>query len=232
MPVKTIQSVENALVVIEALAREQPVGVSALARTVDLDKNAVQRILLTLGQSGWIRQLEGGEWTITSKALQIGTHFTAGLREAAHPHLVALQARTKETVLLFAHEGANMVVLDTVDSTQALRMTVPVGTVVPLRASAAFDAFLSDTARAKLPPVRPAPSAAALAKVRHDGWFVIDGLYPNAIAGGAPVTNARGTPVASITVVGPKVRVTKVDARALGQMAAETARLISGATLG
>src|SRR4051812_30912644 len=133
MPVKTIQSVQNALGVLEVLAALQPIGVSALARGADLDKAAVQRILLTLGDAGWIRQLDTGEWTITSKALQIGTHFTSGLRELAHPHLVQLQRDTDETVVLFAREADTMVILDSVDSSQVLRMTVPIGMVVPIR---------------------------------------------------------------------------------------------------
>ncbi len=227
MAVKTIQSVDNALTVLEALSRAQPAGVSSLARTVDLDKNAVQRILLTLGQAGWIRQLDSGEWTITSKALQVGTHFTSDLRDTVHPHLVRLQRETDETVLLFAREGDTMVVLDSVDSSQALRMTVPVGMVVPMRQSAAFDAFLPETDRHRLPTVRPAPSAAALDAVRRNGYFVIDELYENSIAAGAPILDRRGTPVATITIVGPKVRVTKAVARKFGSMAAVAAATIT-----
>ncbi|MCU1364466.1 MAG: IclR family transcriptional regulator [Ilumatobacteraceae bacterium] len=217
MAVKTIQSVQNALGVLEALAVTQPIGVSALARTTDLDKTAVQRILLTLGDAGWIRQLDTGEWTVTSKALQVGTHYTSGLREAAHPHLVQLQKETDETVVLFAQEGATMVVIDSVDSSQPLRMTVPIGMVVPMRQSATFDAFLPETERAGLPPMRPEPSAATLASVRRLGYFVIDELYPNAIAAGAPVFDRRGVPIATVTVVAPRVRVTKAGAKRFGE---------------
>jgi IclR family transcriptional regulator, acetate operon repressor len=232
MAVKTIQSVRNALTVLEALAAQQPAGVSALARQVDLDKNAVQRILVTLGQADWIRQLETGEWIITSKALQVGTHYTAGLRDIAHPHLARLQAETDETVLLFAREGVTMVVLDSVDSTQALRMTVPIGMVVPLRRSAAFDAFLSDDERNALPPSDPSPTETQFDAVRRDGYFVIDELYENAIAAGAPIMNARGAPIATVTVVGPKVRITKAEARSIGQRAAQVAALITAASTG
>src|SRR5262245_43711330 len=216
MAVKTIQSVQNALTVLEALAVHQPAGVSALSRIVDVDKNAVQRILVTLGESGWARQLDGGEWTITSKALQVGTHYTHGLREAAHPFLAQLQHDTNETVLLFAREGQTMVVLDSVDSTQALRMTVPVGMVVPMRRSGAFDAFLSDDERAQLPPAAREPSASQFEAVRQQGFFVIDELYENAIAAGAPIMSGRGMPIATVTVVGPKVRITSADARRIG----------------
>jgi DNA-binding IclR family transcriptional regulator len=232
MPVKTIQSVQNALGVLEALATHQPIGVSALARAVELDKTAVQRVLLTLGEAGWIRQLDNGEWTITSRALQVGTHYTSGLREMAHPHLVQLQKATDETVVLFAREGDTMVVLDSVDSSQALRMTVPIGMVVPMRQSAAFDAFLPKTERATLPSMRPAPTEATLATVRRVGYFVIDELYPNAIAAGAPVFDRRSIPIATITVVAPKVRVNKAGARKLGEASARTAQLVTEATAG
>jgi IclR family acetate operon transcriptional repressor len=198
MAVKTIQSVENALVVIEALAGAQPIGVSALARLVDLDKNAVQRILITLGQAGWIRQADGGEWSITSRALQIGTHYTSGLRDAARPHLEELQRRTGETVLLFARDGLNMVVVDAIDSSHALRMTVPVGTVVPISAD-----------------------------LQANSFFVLDDLYPNAIAAGAPVLGEQRGLLASITVVGPRVRVSKATAHHFGELAAATSAAIA-----
>jgi len=232
MAVKTIQSVQNALTVLEALAVAQPVGVSALARTVGLDKAAVQRILLTLGEAGWIHQGDSGEWSITSKPLQIGTHFTAGLRDLAHPHMVQLQRTADETVLLFAREANTMVVLDCVDSSQVLRMTVPIGMVVPLRRGAAFDAWLSDDERAGLPETSPEATKADLDAVRANGYWVIDEMYPNAVASGAPVFNRRGTAIATITIVAPKARVNKAAARKLGELAARTAALVTQATTG
>jgi len=232
MAVKTIQSVQNALTVLEALAAAQPTGVSALARAVDLDKAAVQRILLTLGEAGWIRQTDSGEWTITSKPLQIGTHFTAGLRELAHPHMVQLQRTVDETVLLFTREANTMVVLDCVDSSQVLRMTVPIGMVVPLRQGAAFDAWLPDDEREALPKLSPGVTKADLDAVRANGYWVIDEMYPNAVASGAPVFNRRGVPIATITIVAPKARVNKAAARKLGEMSARTAALVTQAAAG
>ena len=227
MAVKTIQSVQNALGVLEVLAAHQPIGVSALARTIDLDKTAVQRILLTLGDAGWIRQTEAAEWEITSRALRVGTHFTSGLRDAAHPHLVQLQRETDETVVLFAREGNTMVVLDSVDSSQALRMTVPIGMVVPIGRGGAFDAWLPDSELATLPSAESVPPASMIAAVRRAGYFVIDEMYPNVIASGAPVFDRHARPIATITIVAPRARVSKAAARRLGELAAAVAARVT-----
>ena len=56
MPVQSLQTVENAMVVLEKVAENQPIGVSALARLLDMDKNTAQRLLVTLGRQGWISQ--------------------------------------------------------------------------------------------------------------------------------------------------------------------------------
>lgn len=48
-----VRSVSNALTLIEELARQQPVGVSLLARGLGLPKTSVLRTLRTLEASGW-----------------------------------------------------------------------------------------------------------------------------------------------------------------------------------
>ena len=73
MAVKTIQAVDKALVLLEQLARDQPVGVSDLARGVGLDKMAVQRVLVTLQRRDWARQVRpSGPWELTERALRLG----------------------------------------------------------------------------------------------------------------------------------------------------------------
>jgi IclR family acetate operon transcriptional repressor len=233
MAVKTINSVRNALTVLEALAPVQPVGVSALARLVDLDKAAVQRILLTLGEAGWLHRAETGEWMLTSRALQVGARFTSGLRELAHPTLVDLQHETGETALLFARERHTLVLIDSVDSTEALRMTVPLGTAVPIRRNGALDAFLPDAERTALPAADGAvASAAALATIRKQGFYIVDQLYPNSVATGAPITDGEGVVIASLNVVGPKVRIGKTSARRFGELTAMAAHSLSDSLSG
>ena len=54
MAVKPLQSLARALGAIDAIAEHQPVGLSALARALDEDKSALQRVLVTLHAAGWI----------------------------------------------------------------------------------------------------------------------------------------------------------------------------------
>lgn len=73
-----MQSVLNALRVLEEVAARQPVGVADLARALDLPKSSAQRALRTLDTAGWIRPA-GGEvtrWVLTTKALQVGRRAT------------------------------------------------------------------------------------------------------------------------------------------------------------
>ncbi|MGR6998427.1 helix-turn-helix domain-containing protein [Yinghuangia aomiensis] len=60
--VKEIQSVKNACLLLEELARRQPVGVSDLARSIGMDKSAVHRLAVTLGSTGWLRRTADGRW--------------------------------------------------------------------------------------------------------------------------------------------------------------------------
>jgi IclR family acetate operon transcriptional repressor len=232
MAVKTIQAVDKALVLLEQLAREQPAGVSALAREVGLDKMAVQRLLVTLQRRDWARQTRpGGPWELTERALRLGDRVTAApsLRERARPHLEALAAASGETVLLFERSGDHLVVLDGVDSPHLIRMTVPIGTEVPLTRAGALDAFLPADEQASLPE-GPLPLATrSMATTRRAGYFVIDSMYPHAVAVGSPLFDERERVVGTVLVVGPRERLPRRSYREIGSLVLAAADAIGPA---
>ena len=55
MVVKRNQSLARALSVLELIASRQPIGVSALAKLLEEDRSAVQRVVMTLADARWIR---------------------------------------------------------------------------------------------------------------------------------------------------------------------------------
>lgn len=149
-----MQSVVNALQVLEEVGRRGPVGVSELARELDLPKSSVQRALRALHGAGWIRPA-GGEltrWLLTSKALHVGYRSTGelSLREAAMPVMELLRRRTEETIHLMVPEGKQVVLIERLETPKPVRIVIPLGGGAPIHASANGKAILANSPRAEV----------------------------------------------------------------------------------
>lgn len=228
MAVRPVHSVDTALRVLEAVAELQPVGVSVLARHLGIDKNAAQRSLVTLGESGWIRHpnRESSAWEITARALAVGRRYATGLVDRARPQLEALQRATGETVVLFAVDEARIVALDVVDSPHSLRLTVPLGTSVAISRIGALDAFLAPADVAAIPEPAIAPDPATLAAALRNGYYVLDDEYPSSVAVGAPVRDERHRVVGSLVVVAPRSRLAAAERRRVGELVSAAAAAV------
>src|SRR5262245_10840156 len=101
-------------------------GVSELARRLNVSKPAAQRALQSLAESGWIRRSDEqpGRWVLTVKvvavAAEVGSEF--GLRDVARPAMRALVDSTGEATHVSVLDGLDVVTIDQVDSTQVLRI--------------------------------------------------------------------------------------------------------------
>src|ERR1700731_2307057 len=100
----------------EEMAAHQPVGVSELARLLDLSKTTVHRSLMTLRDAGWIQPADHGRalWSLSVRALVVGGRAVdshSGLRSIAVPVMEELRRATEETIHLLVRErrgGARM----------------------------------------------------------------------------------------------------------------------------
>lgn len=211
--VQSIDAALHTLVVFEKLAQLQPVGVSELARAVDMDKSRVQRILLTLNDANWIMPAPGPRrrWQIASRPLNILRR--AGrlyLLERAVAQMTYLRDLLSETVFLSAPQGGRMVVLDTAKSTTPLRIEFnPGDSFSPQSASAV--AFLAALPEGSDPYLLEGQSDAGLeqrvaeARARH--YAILDS--GDFVAFSAAIPDETGLPFASLTVAAPTFRVTR-----------------------
>jgi IclR family acetate operon transcriptional repressor len=142
-----VRSVRNALIILEELARNQPIGTSELARTIGMAKSSVFRILLTMEEAGWVRSNDGSNagWTLSHRVFSIGlaAPATSNLREAAVKEMHALRDMYGETCYLSVPEGDGLVVVERVDGRNALRSYVELGAKIALSTTASGRAFLS-----------------------------------------------------------------------------------------
>jgi IclR family acetate operon transcriptional repressor len=147
MPGNDVRSVMMALRIIDEVAMHQPIGVSDLARRLDLPKSSVQRALQTLHSAGWIQPAaaETTQWSLTHHMFVVGQRAAGdlGLRSVAVPVMEELRALSQETVHLAVAEGDSVIVIERLESPRPVRTNVHLGMAVPIAASANGKAILA-----------------------------------------------------------------------------------------
>lgn len=238
MAVKRSTSATRMLRVFEAVAKAQPVGVSALARALEADKSAVQRDLVTLADAGWIRAAPGtpGQWELTPHVLTLARAPSSNeqLRQRARVVLADLWRETGETVYLTVPDGDHFVVIEALESPNLLRMVPPVGMIVPLEGSAtarAVMAWLGDDEQARLLGRAPDPALRQVwTETRERGFAVSDGdIVPGTLTLASAVLGAGERPAGAVVLTGPKERIGSERIAAVGALVQEAAsRIVQG----
>lgn len=232
-----MQSVLNALRVLEEVAVRQPIGVSDLARRLGLPKTTVHRALTTLGAAGWLRMRgeDQTRWYLTTRVLDVGRHVSPllGLRDTALPVMAALRDATGETIHLSIVEGDTVYLLERLDSPNIVRTVNTIGGSAPLHASATGKAVL-----ALLPPhvvdeviasgltaftertiTDPDRLRAELEGVRRCGYATnVSEWRPEVIAVAAAMCDHSGRPFAALNVSAVASRTSPEDVERYGQL--------------
>lgn len=198
-------------------------GVSELARHLELPKSLVQKTLSTFAQHGFLRRDPlTRRYRLGPRILSLARMAQPELARAAHPHMVQLAEATEETVKLTLVDGGETVIVAAVESPHSLRMTGRVGERRTLHAGASNKVLAAympwpDVVRAleaQLPPDDPVfgrleSLREELAAIAAQGWAVSTGENEEGVtAVSVPVRDVFGDVAASLSVVGPSVRMT------------------------
>jgi IclR family KDG regulon transcriptional repressor len=135
----SIQTVSNALRLLEAFREEDEIGVSELARRLDLHKNNVFRLLATLEERGYIEQSpESDRYRLGTRCLELARAFTHGqsLLHRARPILESLAAALNETVHLGVLREYEVVHLDGEQPKQLVLTASRIGERLPVHCTA------------------------------------------------------------------------------------------------
>ena len=213
-----IEAIARGLDVIRAFGPGQPVmSLAAVAAASDLPRPTARRILLTLEELGYVRQVEGG-YELTPRVLDLGMSYvlSRGLWEVARPHMEALVARTRESSSIAQLDGSDIVYVARVAVPKIVTLAVTVGTRFPalqtslgkvlLAALPAADVerVLAEPSRSGIVPRwQPDPSerGAALREVRARGWALTDEqLAPGIRSVAVPLRDGDGLVIAALNV--------------------------------
>jgi DNA-binding IclR family transcriptional regulator len=216
-----IQVIARAAAILAAIAdRREGIGLSELAREVELPRSTTHRIVAALEAEEMVSSGPGGRMRIGPALIRLGAAERLDLRAEARPHIEALSERLEETVDLAVLEGDEVLFLDQVSSPQRLRAVSAVGSLFPAYCTANGKALLAalpadavgELLPAHLPGRTPktitsrAKLEAELKKIRRRGYAVDREEHTIGICAiGAVVTDSFGVEMA-ITVPLPAQR--------------------------
>lgn len=242
-----MRAIHIALDTIAAIGRLQPVGVSEIARDLDLPKSTVQRSLRALQQAGWIESAadERGVWSLTLKAgLAVGRadFATRKLRIAAIPVMEELRRRTSESVYLAVRHEKIIALVERLDGINPVVHAWPLWHPGPMHATSLGKAILAALPEdeledylggplQKISPLTvtdPDKLKAELAEIRERGFSTsFQTNWPDENGVGAAIRNGRGVPFAAISISAPVDRVNREKCLELGALLVDAARRIS-----
>jgi len=240
----SVQSVDRALTVLGILARVGDAGVTEIAAELGVHKSTAFRIVATLESHGMVEQNQDrGKYRLGVGLIRLAGATTARLDvvQEARPVTRRLAADTGETVNIAVLSDQSALYLDQIAGASALQSHNWVGQHIPLHATSNGKVLLSDLDADELD--RRVPTLASytpetitsrdrlrseLATILEQGYAVaVDELEIGLTAIAAPIHDAHGDVVASLSISGPTFRLDGDRVAGLVALVVDAARDIS-----
>ena len=203
---RPVPAVDKAARVLRALAQGgRPMGISELARGLNVSKGTLRDVLLTLAQFNLVVRDTDARFRLGPELRALADASAPDLRALAQPYLVALMESFGETAILGIVVDDSLEIAGRAEPATDLHMTAPLGRRLPLDRGA----------HGKVIAGRDA--------VGYDDQELFAGV--RAVA--APVVDARGRRVAVVMVVGFKERLDMRTLRRIGERCVAAARAVS-----
>jgi len=247
----TVLSVERAIVLLKKLReRRHPVGVRELARETGYSPSMTQKLLNALAKQGMVHQdPKTASYTLGLETFRIGASMLEqiDLHEMAHPVLEVLAEQTQESsyLALLTPGQTRCVFVDRVDSRHLLRWIAYLGTWRPLNCTADGKAMLAWLSDDHLEYLREREALyqltdrsvididrlqEQLGDVHDKGYAYSDEEFAEGVRSiAAPIFQFPQDLLGSVSIAGPKLRMTDDRIPALGDQVHRAGREISRA---
>jgi DNA-binding IclR family transcriptional regulator len=230
-PAYAIESVDNALRILQSLRDSGELGVADVAAELGIARSTAHRLLSMLVYRDFAAKTDDHRYVpgpaLSAPPLRPGP--TQRLRQALRPHMTALRDRVEETVNLTVRRGAQSRFLDTIECRRLLRVTDRQGMILPAWQTSGGKVLLAELPDARLTvllrgasgrgPDRMTDAArralvSELRAVRERGYAEnIEESESGVCAVGMCVRDSAGEAVAALSVSAPSVRYTPERAK-------------------
>jgi DNA-binding IclR family transcriptional regulator len=244
----SVQSVERAFDLVEALAGGDELGVTELAERTGLVPSTAHRLLATLAKRGYAtRSSTSSGYVLGYKVVELASgleNSLARLRDVARPHLKSVQRATGESANLTILDGDRVVYVDQVQGSRRMRMFTTVGAAVLAHTTASGKAMLAhgqpnaltelyseDGELERLTP-RTLTTLEALRKdlerIARRGYAIDNEEHEEGVSCvAAAIFDHTGRPCAAVSISAPSARIVHADTGELGSLLREHAAEIS-----
>lgn len=224
--VKTVQSVERALAILDVLAEEgSPMKLSSVSKQLELNISTVHRLLNTLMVWGYVEQDPYmGKYRLGIKSFEIGNKalYSLDIRSVAKPFLKKLVDQSNETANLAILVEGEVVYIDQVETHNIIKMFASPGTRGPSYCTGSGKALLASLNEHELNRLsrefifkrytdktitNVEDLKKELALIRRQGFSLDLGEMEDDVrCVAAPILNHEGKTVAAISLSGPRTR--------------------------
>lgn len=243
---KNVRSVDLVLAILENLADKGEMGVTEIAKTVNIHKSTVYRFINALMKAGYVYQNQENEkYSLTFRILEIGSKVMKkyDVKDIADPIMQELSEKTKETIHLGVLEHYDVIHIAKIDSTQYLRIHTWVGQRFPAYACGLGKVLLSfgpvERVNALLEsgPLQkytdttitdPLQLLQELDEIRKNGYaFDRQELVPGICCIAAPIYDHTGSVKTAMSITMPSLRFKEARIPYLRDLILESARNVS-----
>ncbi|MFD8385498.1 IclR family transcriptional regulator C-terminal domain-containing protein [Streptomyces sp. NPDC059679] len=226
-----IDSVEKAFRLLQSFSAQCPrMTVSEAAEATGLTRATARRLLLTFERLGFA-QSDGRSFRLTPRVLRFGFGYLSALPywESAQPHMRALADELRESCSMATLDGAEIVYVARVPAPRSMTITLSTGSRLPAYATSMGRVLLAALPESELASglpegalprltactiTDPKEFAAELARVRAQGYAVVDGEREEGVrSAAAPVRGSEGQVLAAINVSANAARVSLRELR-------------------
>lgn len=241
-----VTSVARALLAIEWLAAQPAgVGVHLLAEHLQINRGTAYKLLVTLEQLGYVRQLPSAEYELTFRlnVIAANNRRVSDIISMSQPILERLSAMTRETIQLASLNAGHMVFVARAEGPERLKVGASLGDEVVAHCMSSGKLWLasmdpSDRQRAiqNLEPMKSytaqtITSADALsrecASACRDGYASVVEEYLDGVSSVGVPLQSNGRFVGALTATGPSLRLNRERILKLVPMLQESAAQIS-----
>jgi DNA-binding IclR family transcriptional regulator len=239
-----LSSVDRALTLLEELAGHGPLGATELAKRAGCAKATAFRLARTLQARGFVVQNQDATYRLGPRCLLFatGAHTSFDVRREALPTMEALAELTGETVQLTVLEGAEVVYLEQVPSSEPARLVGTMGLRAPAHTVSGGLSLLAqlpfDRVSTLFPTPLLCPTPASipsllrlrveLDRVRSRGFAINRGGLRYEVGGvGTCITNAHGEALGSLSICMPRFRLDDLGVERLGALVVQAAEAVS-----